>query len=339
MTTLGGSAAPDRAPWLPGVGVAAVVVGLAWAVHLVVPAVPLLTASVVLGIVLGQVRPARAPLDGVLAPGLTLAAKRLLRVGVVLLGLKLSLVDVASLGWLTIVAVVGILLATFVVTWSLGRWARLPGDQPLLLAAGFAICGASAIGAMSAVTRDRGKDAATPVALVTLCGTAAIVVLPFLGRAFGLTEVQFGAWTGASVHDVGQVVATAQTAGATALAIAVVVKLTRVVMLAPLVAVTSLVVRRRGGGAGTRPPVVPLFVVGFLAAVTIRTLLPLPEAVLTLADTVQTLLLALALVGLGTGVRLEKLVGTGARAVGVALASWVFIAGVSLVVVRVLALG
>ena len=339
MTTPGGSAAPDRAPWLPGVGVAAVVVGLAWAVHLVVPAVPLLTASVVLGIVLGQVRPARAPLDGVLAPGLTLAAKRLLRVGVVLLGLKLSLVDVASLGWLTIVAVVGILLATFVVTWSLGRWARLPGDQPLLLAAGFAICGASAIGAMSAVTRDRGKDAATPVALVTLCGTAAIVVLPILGRAFGLTEVQFGAWTGASVHDVGQVVATAQTAGATALAIAVVVKLTRVVMLAPLVAVTSLVVRRRGGGAGTRTPVVPLFVVGFLAAVTIRTLLPLPEAVLTLADTVQTLLLALALVGLGTGVRLEKLVGTGARAVGVALASWVFIAGVSLVVVRVLPLG
>jgi uncharacterized integral membrane protein (TIGR00698 family) len=339
MTTPGGSAAPDRAPWLPGVGVAAVVVGLAWAVHLVVPAVPLLTASVVLGIVLGQVRPARAPLDGVLAPGLTLAAKRLLRVGVVLLGLKLSLVDVASLGWLTIVAVVGILLATFVVTWSLGRWARLPGDQPLLLAAGFAICGASAIGAMSAVTRDRGKDAATPVALVTLCGTAAIVVLPFLGGAFGLTEVQFGAWTGASVHDVGQVVATAQTAGATALAIAVVVKLTRVVMLAPLVAVTSLVVRRHGGGAGTRPPVLPLFVVGFLAAVTIRTLLPLPEAVLTLADTVQTLLLALALVGLGTGVRLEKLVGTGARAVGVGLASWVFIAGVSLVVVRVLPLG
>jgi uncharacterized integral membrane protein (TIGR00698 family) len=281
----------------------------------------------------------RTTLDGVLAPGLTLSAKRLLRIGVVLLGLKLSLVDVAGLGWATVLSVVGILVATFLVTWQLGRWARLPGDQPLLLAAGFSICGASAIGAMSAVTRDRGKDAATPVALVTLCGTAAIAVLPALGSALGLTPVQFGAWTGASVHDVGQVVATAQTAGASALAIAVVVKLTRVVMLAPVVAITSAVVRRGGGDAGTRPPLVPLFVVGFLAAVVLRTLVDLPEAVVTGADTVQTVLLGLALVGLGSSVRLERLARTGGRAVLVGLGSWVFVAGLSLLVVLALPLG
>jgi uncharacterized integral membrane protein (TIGR00698 family) len=315
------------------------VLGVAWLVHLVVPAVPILTGCVVLGIALGQVPAFRPALDGVLAPGLTLAAKRLLRIGVVLLGLKLSLVDVAGLGWATVLSVVGILVATFFVTWLLGRWARLPGDQPLLLAAGFSICGASAIGAMSAVTRDRGKDAATPVALVTLCGTAAIAVLPALGTALGMTPVQFGAWTGASVHDVGQVVATAQTAGASALAIAVVVKLTRVVMLAPVVAITSAVVRRGGGDAGTRPPLVPLFVVGFLAAVVLRTLVDLPEAAVTGADTVQTVLLGLALVGLGSSVRLERLARTGGRAVLVGLGSWAFVAGLSLLVVLALPLG
>ena len=327
-----------RAPWVPGVAVAVIALGLAWGVHLLLPAVPILTVCVLLGIVVAQIPQARSALDGVLAPGLTLSAKRLLRIGVVLLGLKLSLVDVAGLGWLTIVVVIAILAATFFVTWALGRWARLPGDQPLLLAAGFSICGASAIGAMSAVTRDRGRDAATPVALVTLCGTAAIAILPPIGAALGLTDMQFGAWTGASVHDVGQVVATAQTAGASALAIAVVVKLTRVVMLAPVVAITSVVIRRRGGGAGTRPPIVPLFVVGFLIAVVIRTFLPIPETVIGGADVAQTVLLGLALFGLGTGIRFEKLVRTGGRAVAVGLASWLFIAVVSLGAVQLLPL-
>lgn len=331
--------APSPARPVPGLVVAGVAFAVAWLLHLVLPAVPVLTWCVLLGIVLAQVRPLRPRLDGSWKPGLTLASKRLLRIGVVLLGLQLSLFDVARLGWVTILVVVAILALTFAVTYLLGRWARLPGDQPLLLAAGFSICGASAVGAMSAVTRDRGKDAATPVALVTLFGTLAIAVLPLVGGWAGLTEREFGAWVGASVHDVGQVVATAQTAGAAALAVAVVVKLTRVLMLAPIVAVTSSVVRRRGADGGERPPVVPLFVAGFAIAVAIRTFVPVPEALLASAATVQSVLLGLALVGLGSGIRLESLVRTGGRAVLVGLGSWLVIATVSLGAVVVLPLG
>lgn len=331
--------APSRARPVPGLVVAGAAYGLAWGLHLVLPAVPVLTWCVLLGIAVAQVRPLRPVLDGVWKPGLTLASKRLLRIGVVLLGLQLSLVDVAGLGWMTVVVVIAILALTFGVTYLLGRWARLPGDQPLLLAAGFSICGASAIGAMSAVTRDRGKDAATPVALVTLFGTLAIAVLPLVGGWVGLTDLEFGAWVGASVHDVGQVVATAQTAGAAALAIAVIVKLTRVLMLAPIVAITSTIVRRQGAGAGARTPIVPLFVVGFAVAVVVRTVVPVPEALLTTAGTVQSVLLGLALVGLGSGIRLERLVRTGGRAVLVGLMSWITIASVSLGAVLVLPLG
>ncbi|OOB90411.1 YeiH family protein [Rathayibacter sp. VKM Ac-2630] len=318
----------------PGVAVCAAAAVLAAVLHALVPAVPMLTAAVALGIVVAQVPAARPALGGVLSPGLRFSSRTLMRTGIVLLGLKLSLVDIAALGWAAILVVVGIVLATFALTWALGRALGLPGREPLLLAAGFSICGASAIGAMAGATRAKESEQAVPVALVTLCGTLAIAVLPALRHPLGLSAEQFGHWVGASVHDVGQVVATAQVAGASALAIAVVVKLTRVVLLAPMVAVAAAVTRRSGEAAGPRPAIVPLFVVGFLAAVLLRTWVPLPEGLLAGADTAQTWLLAAALFALGTGVRLRALVTTGWRALVVALGSWFAIAAMALAAVH-----
>jgi uncharacterized integral membrane protein (TIGR00698 family) len=320
-------------PWIPGVVTAGVAALVAWGIHWLVPAVPLLTAAVVLGIVVGQLPFARPAVTGPLQPGLSTAARRLMRVGVVLLGLKLSLGDIASLGWVSILTTVLIVVVTFVGTMGLGRLFRLPGHQPLLVATGFSICGASAIGAMSGIVKSKDEETATPVALVTLCGTLAIFVLPTLWHPLGLSPTQFGHWVGAGVHDVGQVVATAQIAGSAALAVAIVVKLTRVLMLAPMVAIASVVERRRNVSpdpAAKRPPIVPLFVAGFIVAVLVRSFIPLPDGVLDSADTVQTVLLAMALFGLGTAVRLRTLLGTGWRALAVGLLSWVLIAALAL---------
>lgn len=315
---------------LPGLAVALGAAVLAFGLHLAVPAVPMLTAAVALGILVAQLPGLRPALSGVLAPGLKFASRTLMRLGIVLLGLKLSLLDIAALGWRAIALVVLLVLATFAFTYGLGRLLRLPGREPLLIATGFSICGASAIGAMAGVTKASEKEQATPVALVTLCGTLAIAVLPALWQPLGLSAAQFGHWVGASVHDVGQVVATAQIAGASALAIAVVVKLTRVLMLAPMVAVAAAVERRRGVAGGARPAIVPLFVAGFLAAVLLRTFVPLPEFGLDAADVLQSWLLAVALFGLGTAVRLGPLLRTGWRALVVALTSWAFIAAAAL---------
>ena len=326
----------SRMPWLPGILAALVATGVAFVIHLLFPGVPLLTASVALGILVGQIPAARRRIDGVLKSGLTFSAKRLMRVGIVLLGLKLSLVDIAHLGWVAIVLTVLIVLCTFGITWTLGRLFRLPGDEPILIATGFSICGVSAIGAMSAVTRTKTEEQATPAALVTLFGTLAIAVLPLLQGPLGLNAHEFGQWVGASVHDVGQVVATAQTAGSAALAIAVVVKLTRVLMLAPMVATASVVVRRtRGVVEGEKlPPIIPLFVAGFIIAVLLRTFVPLPAVLLNSADIVQTVVLAMALFGLGVAIRLEKLVGSGLRSMVVGVLSWAAIAGMALVAVH-----
>ncbi|WP_105033442.1 YeiH family protein [Cryobacterium aureum] len=365
--------------WLRGVLVAALAATAAWVVHLAIPGIPLLTMAVVLGIVIGQIPSARPVLAGALAPGLAVAAKPFMQLGIVLLGLKLSLVDIAALGWVTIATTVAIVLITFAGTLGLGRWFGLPGHQPLLIATGFSICGASAIGAMSGVVKAKDEDAATPIALVTLCGTLAIAVLPLLWHPLGLSSLQFGHWVGAGVHDVGQVVATAQIAGSAALAVALVVKLTRVLMLAPIVAAASIVERRRLAGlsqtdaaapvdpavpaseaptaaadpsspkvegptgsergenppsASRRPPIVPLFVAGFIVAMLVRTLIPLPLEVLEAADLVQTALLAMALFALGAAVNLGGLLRTGGRALAVGLLSWALIAALAFAAVQ-----
>jgi uncharacterized integral membrane protein (TIGR00698 family) len=315
---------------MPGLAVAASAALIAWLVHVAIPALPILTAAVALGIVVGQVPALQPALTGRLAPGLQVASRRLLRIGIVLLGLKLSLVDIAGLGWVTILTTVAVVVITFVGTIGLGRALGLPGHQPVLVASGFSICGASAIGAMAATVRAKDEEQAVPIALVTLCGTLAIAVLPALWHPLGLSATGFGHWVGAGVHDVGQVVATAQLAGTSALAVAVVVKLTRVLMLAPMVAITAAVERRRAiEPAGPPPAIVPLFIAGFLAAVLLNTFVPLPDWLLVTADQVQTALLATALFALGASIRVGELIHTGWRALVVGLTSWVLVAALA----------
>ncbi|MEV1327958.1 putative sulfate exporter family transporter [Micromonospora costi] len=336
----GGADTPARSPGggrravLPGLLVAGVGAAAAWAVHWALPAVPTLTVAIVLGVVAAHLPAVRDRVRGVARPGLSVAGKRLMRLGIVLLGLKLSVQDVRALGWPTIVMVVAVVAATFLGTWWLGRRIGLPGDQPLLIAAGYAICGASAIGAVSAATGSDEEDAASSVALVTLCGTLAIAVLPLLQHPLGLDAAEFGRWVGASVHDVGQVVATAQTADPAALGDAVLVKLMRVALLAPLVAVVALALRRRHAtrpGPATKPSIVPLFVVGFLVMIGLRSTGWLPAGVLDGAALAQEILLSAALFGLGSAVHLPTLARTGKRAAALGLSAWAVVAGVSYV--------
>jgi uncharacterized integral membrane protein (TIGR00698 family) len=224
---------------------------------------------------------------------------------------------------------------SFTICWLIARAFRMEGDQAVLFAAGFSICGVSAVGAMSAARGSDPKDTGTPTALVTLYGTLAIVVLPALAPVFGLNHVQFGHWVGASVHDVGQVVATAQTFGTVALAAAIVVKLTRVLMLAPMVAITSLHTRRRGTATGKQPAIVPLFILGFLALVAVRSFLPVPAEVLVIANILQSVLLSMALFAIGASLRLEQLVRSGVRGLGAGLVSWIVLLGLGLGIVAI----
>jgi uncharacterized integral membrane protein (TIGR00698 family) len=322
---------------LPGLAITAAAVAVAWSANVLEPTLSPLTCAVLLGAVAANVR----ILPECARPGIAFAGKRLMRLGIVLLGLKLALSDVLALGWQTLAVTVVVVLLTFLGTAWLGRRMGLPGDQPLLIATGFSICGASAVAAMNSVTDSEEDDVITSVALVTLCGTLAIILLPLLHHPLGLTDIQFGRWVGASVHDVGQVVATAQTAGPTALGQAVVVKMMRIAMLAPLVAGVAMNRRRRAAvatteptNAGKRPPLVPLFVLGFLAMIALRSTGILSTGQVNLSQDAANLLMAAGLFALGTGVDVPKLARTGARALMLGLISWLLIATVAYVGVR-----
>lgn len=322
--------------YLPGLALVAGGVAVAFGVSRVTPFASALTVAVVLGMLarnVGLVRP-RALL------GTRFATRRLLRTGVVLLGLQLAVGEVLRLPRGVLVVVVVTVGLTFVSTLAAGRLLRVRPGTTLLVATGFSICGASAAVAMNAVADSDDEDLATAVALVTLYGSAAIVLLPLAYGALGLGETAAGVWAGASVHEVAQVVAAASPAGATALATAVVVKLTRVVLLAPLVAGYGLVRRRRRArptDGAKRPAFVPLFVLGFLAMIAVRSTGVVPAPALAAAQVATTLLLAGALFGLGTAVHLRTLVRTGGRAALLGLVSTLVAAGTSLAAIHLLA--
>lgn len=286
-----------------------------------------LVAAVLLGVVLVN--------SGLVPPELRRAvrhpAHHLLRLGIVLLGFRLAASEVLALGGRGLVVVLAVVALSFAGTCWLGHRLGLSPALSLLVAAGFSICGASAVAAVDGVIGAEDEEVAFSIALVTLCGSLAIVVLPLAGGLVGLEGPPFGSWAGASVHDVAQVVATASTAGPEALQAAVVVKLTRVVLLAPLVAGIALHQRRRsrrppGEAGAARPPLVPLFVAGFLGAAVVRSLGVLPSGWLGGLETASTWSLAAALVGLGLGVRLSELRRIGGRPLVLGLAAWACIA-------------
>ncbi|MFG2518037.1 YeiH family protein [Streptomyces sp. NPDC048527] len=308
----------------PGIALAGVGLAVAVVLHHAVPAVGEVTFCVALGALFANLN----LIPKACAPGLKLAAKQMLRAGVALLGLAVSAGSVVALGLPTIAMVITTLVVTFVVTSAVGRWWGLSSARRLLLATGFAICGASAIAAMQSTADADEEDVAVTVALVTLCGTAAMLGLPLLQGPLGLTGHQMGVWVGASIHDVGQVVGAASAAGAGALTVAVVVKLTRVLMLAPMVAVAGVRRRRalrRSSAARSHPPVVPLFVVAFVGCVVVRTTGVLPEGALDVAGRVQSAAIGMALFGMGAGVHFPTLVRRGRAEAGLAVLATVFI--------------
>ena len=254
-----------------------------------------------------------------------------------LLGSQLAVSQVVELGGAELAVVIVVVAATFLGTMWLGPRLGVSRPLSLLVATGFSICGASAVAAMEGVAEADEEEVTYAIALVTLCGSLAIILLPALRSVVGLDAAEmFGAWVGASVHDVAQVIATSSTGGDSAVQSATVVKLSRVVLLAPLVAMVSVWLRTPRAGltsksTSSKVSVVPIFVVGFIAMILVRTTGVLSDDVLSTLKTVEQWCLASALVGLGAEVRLAKLLRVGGRPLALAGISWGAIATLSLV--------
>lgn len=313
-----------------------------------------LVVAMFLGALVGSAGILRTPsLSRWVLPGLATTSRTILRAGVVLLGLQLSLHQLADLGWRGLSVIAITVTVTFVGTSALGRLLRVPALTSLYVATGFAICGAVAIAAMRGVVPGPGTSEGerdpdgvhahealgTALALVTVYGSIAVVAFPAVATLLDLSAEQAGLWIGASVQEVAQVVAAAGVVSGSALAAATVAKLARVVLLAPLLALVSATGARRGnapaapgakGGQAARPPLVPGFVLGFLLAVAVRSSGLVPDAALDAVAELRDVLLASAMFALGTSVDVVRLVRTGRRALVLGAASATLCAGVGL---------
>lgn len=314
--------------YAPGLMVCAVASAASIALASLLPAVSPLLISIVVGAVIVNV----AGVPERFMPGIALAARTLLRAGIALLGLELLLGDIVNLGWAVLGTVVAVVAFGILGTWYLGGLLGVARAQRLLIACGFSLCGAAAVAAAEGVADADEEETVTAIALVVVFGTVMIPVVPALSALLGLSSVNAGVWAGASIHEVAQVVAAGSAIGGTALGVAVIVKLARVLLLAPAIVAFGLAQRRRApAGAGQkRPPLVPTFIVAFVACVAVRSTGMVPEAAIAAAHHVQTALLTAAMFALGTGVKYSTLRTVGLRPVALAGAATLIVAGVAL---------
>ena len=314
----------------PGVMVCAAIAGASYALATQVANSSVLVWALVIAMIVGALGLSRTWTQA----GAQLAAKRVLRIGVALLGVRVSADLLAAIGWRGAVVVVISLAVTLLATVWLGGRLGLPRGLSLLIGTGTSICGASAIAAMEGVSDARDEEVAYALATVTMLGSAAMLVLPLVGsRYFGLDDAAYGVWAGASVHEVGQVVGAAGAVSVVALQTATVVKLARVALLVPAVAIVGAL---RGRHEARTGPLVPLFLLAFCAIAAIRSAGLIPDGAADAIATADTAILAFALAGLGLTVDLGRLRKLGWRPIALGVASWWLIAALSLVLVAVL---
>ncbi|WP_158970595.1 YeiH family protein [Chachezhania sediminis] len=324
-------ASPARLPSLladlaPGLALCAGVAGLALVLRQVtgLAAVSPMVGAILVGMAIGNLwRP-----PALFRPGMALALKGLLRAGIVLLGVRITLGEVLDLGPTAIGVTVGTMALTFGAVLGMGRLLGLPRPVTEVIAAGTSVCGASAIMAAAPLARADEEDVAYGLATVTLFGTLSMLLYPFIGGALGLQPLPFGLWAGATIHEVGQVTATAFQAGEAAGHAGTVAKLLRVSLL---VAVLFALILRRRSETSTQAetgPVkigVPPYVLMFAGLMVVNSLLPLPEVAVATLGTGSTALMTVALAAMGLGTDIRALARRGLRPLMLGLGAWIFV--------------
>jgi uncharacterized integral membrane protein (TIGR00698 family) len=305
------------------------------------------SVALLLGIVVAAVAgPRVAPLE----PGLRIASQRILRLGIILLGARLSLAEIARIGLPATGLIVVTMAVSFAIVLLASRVVRVDGRLAVLIAVGSAVCGNTAIVATAPVIGARAREVAYAVATITLFGTLAVFLYPAIGRAIALPQPEFGLWAGVAVHDTSQVIATSSAYGSGALDVATVVKLIRNALMAPLLLVIATVWATRAENAlvadGTEDlarrgirRAVPLFVLGFLALAALRTLGVIGADLAATLDVIARTLILVALAAVGMSIHLGELRETSWRPLAIGFTVALIVGLGSLVAIVTLGLG
>ena len=321
---------------IPGFALIAALVAIAFEINKFQPAISPLALSVLFGFLVSNL----ATWPKWAEAGTKIASKRVMRIGVALLGFQLSVAALEKIGFKGVLTVFLVVTFTIFGILFLSKLFGMTGDLGLLIGVGFGVCGATAVAAIRPQTRATQEETSYAIALISLCGTLSIVVLPFLGHLLNLSTETFGAWAGAAVHDVGQVIATASVWSQDAIAAAIVVKLARVCLLAPIVLILSVRHRKylrsinKVEEQSEKVPLIPLFVLGFIAVAIFHNTVDLPTRVTEDIVLLSKWLLGAGLVALGANVKWSNIRKIGPKPMVMGMIAWIIVAGVALLAVN-----
>lgn len=330
---------------LPGLSLAAAIAASAMALGqlawLQAHGISALTLAIVVGMGIGNTlypRIAAASDSGVL-----FSKQTLLRLGIILYGLRLTFQDIGSVGIRGVVIDAAVVSSTFSLAWFLGtRVFGLDRKSAMLIGAGSSICGAAAVMAAEPVVRGRPAQVTVAVSTVVVFGTLAIFLYPALfdlvGRShlFDLSQQDYGIYAGSTIHEVAQVVAAGRAVSIEAANTAVIAKMVRVMMLAPfLIALSAWLSRHPDAGDGGRPSakpgriVIPWFALVFVVVAGINSLKLLPQLLVANAIEVDTFLLAMAMAALGLTTHMSAIRTAGVKPLLLAsvLFCWLIVGG------------
>lgn len=299
-------------------------------------------SPLIVGIVLGilYANSLRNHLPQTWVPGITFCTKFVLRAGIILYGFRLTYQQVMQIGLPAIVIDTIIVLFTIIIGVIFGRLLKMDRDISLLTSTGSAICGAAAVLGAEPIVRSEPHKTAVAVSTVVIFGTLSMFLYPVLYRSgvFDLTPEQMGLYTGATLHEVAHVAGAGNAMGEAISDPAVIVKMIRVLLLAPALLVMSIVLARiPAKSAGTtecrRRVTIPWFAVGFVIVIAFNSLNLLPRETMDAINTFDTFLLTMAMTALGAETSIDKFKKAGSRPFVLALIlyAWLVIGGYLLV--------
>jgi len=280
-------------------------------------------SALLLVILIGMLWKSVLPEPPAVIPGIRLAQRPILRWAVAGLGLRLSIAELWKIGGPALVVVILSTFAALLFGWWIARRLGVSEKLALLLGVGGAICGASAVVAADAVVQGERRDSALAMGVITLLGTAGIVLYPLLAHTLGMREFVYGVWDGASLHEMAQVVAAASGVSNEAVRVATVVKLARISLLAPVVLYLGWSLRHRHLEAGkAKVAPVPWFLVLFVLFAGLNSTGLIPAAWLDLVRRGDLWLLCVGMAGVGLQTGFSDLRQAGMRPIVAGALQW-----------------
>lgn len=274
--------------------------------------------------------------------GIFYSMRQVLRFAVALLGVRITFEQIMGLGWEGLVIAIVPLTLTLLLTLLLGKVMKMDASQTLLIATGTSICGASAILTAGAITKSKEDSVIVAISSITIFGTISMLLYPVIHRLdlFHLTAEQYGFWSGASIHEVAQVIAAAFGGGDVSGEIGTIVKLTRVAALVPAAFVFSyLIVKgvlKKGGGSETAKVAFPFFLLGFVGMVVLNSLEFFTPKAIRWIEFFDMFLLTMAMAGMGLETDFRRLMTVGYKPFILSILSTGIIAVISMVIIKML---